>query len=303
MPGRGWRSAVASRSRRQTRYAAVPVSWFCWSGGRAEDERIEEGDPTLELLDGLLPLQERLQLLGLPVRRQDWIVVGEQLPVVLPDPGSGVAPNDAGAALDLDQEEADWGQEQEIHLVDAAIISDELGIRPGPVRLPIREPRADEHQGIPLSGELRLCDCVPICRCHGSDSTRFDTSTEAVLPHFGGTRGDANRLADRSLANRQSPKGKSVTRRMGRCVGLQARHTWPATANPPPAIWLDPKPLTGCADMVSYDTVIGNTALRIASIRWNRWPRSKPMLGRSGKYVGSRQNKAGFGSRRPPNLT
>jgi hypothetical protein len=90
MPSRAGASPALSRSRRPMRWAAVAWSSNCSSGGRAEDQRLDERDLPL-VLAGPLPLEEGPKLLGLGIRADQRVVRGDELAVGFTQPGPGVA--------------------------------------------------------------------------------------------------------------------------------------------------------------------------------------------------------------------
>jgi hypothetical protein len=72
-----------------------------------------------------------------------------------------VALQDARAALDLDQKKATGREDEHVHFVDAALIGDELEVRPGVVGLLVGEAFADEIERVLFPGVGRLGDRVP----------------------------------------------------------------------------------------------------------------------------------------------
>ena len=120
--------------------------------GGQEHPRLEEGQPGL--LHGAGLAQQADQLLGLAVGKDQRIVVGVAAPVARPGPGARVAIDVARAALDLDQEETLWGQDQQVHLVEGAIGGDELEVGPGTVGVVVRQAFLDEGKRLSLPREL-----------------------------------------------------------------------------------------------------------------------------------------------------
>ena len=94
-------------------------------GGGEEDERLDKRHPSPPLRSRLM-VEELGELLGFEVDELEGIVGGAEPAVGFPGPGAGVAGEPSGAALDLDQEEAEGGVDEEIDLVDRAIEGDEL---------------------------------------------------------------------------------------------------------------------------------------------------------------------------------
>jgi hypothetical protein len=122
---------------------------------------------------GPLTLQEALELLGLSVGEQERVVVDEVPAVVTPSPRAGIAGEATGATLDLDQVDLVEGDDEEIDLVDTAILGDKLEIRPGTEGLGIGQPLAQIAERFPFPGVLRFRDFHPPSKFHspaGSDT-------------------------------------------------------------------------------------------------------------------------------------
>ena len=137
------------------------------SGCRAENQSVDDGHLTFDLAR-LLSLQQRSQLLRFGVSEVIGVIDGLQGPVGLPSPSSGIAPQPPRPTLDLDQEKALAREDQQIDLVDAAVIGDELKVGPRAKRLASRELRPHKFQSITLPGKLGFTDAEPIgaCCCH-----------------------------------------------------------------------------------------------------------------------------------------
>ena len=137
-------------------------------GVGAEDEGLNEGHRPF-FLAGFLPLKQGAELLGFQVGREQRVIDRRELAVHLPGPRSRVSEQPAAAALDLDEEQALRREYQKIDLVDAAIVGDELEVRPGAVGLMGGEMQTHKVQGIPFPGILALSECVPVAsggHCH-----------------------------------------------------------------------------------------------------------------------------------------
>jgi hypothetical protein len=127
--------------------------------GGEKDYRHDEGHPYLG--DGLLALQQGLEAFGLAVRKQERVVRGDRPALVAPRPGAHVALDHPGAALDLDKEEPGRAQHQEVDLVDAAVVRDELEVGPGSVGVSVRQALADKIERLLLPAEAGRCDRLP----------------------------------------------------------------------------------------------------------------------------------------------
>lgn len=128
----------------------------------AEDDGVDVGGR--ELREGLLALEERLELLRLLVREEER-VVGEALPPVrLPAPGTGVAREAAPAALDLDEEKAFSRDDEGVDFVDGAVPREELEVREAAVRLLVGERLPEVVEGFLLVSEARRRDLRPPLR-------------------------------------------------------------------------------------------------------------------------------------------
>ncbi len=100
---------------------------------RTENQRFDERHS--QLIQSSLPLKQRCQFLGFQVGSEEGVVDDFLLPITMPGPGMGVAGQCAGIAFDFDQEEALRSKHQQVNFVDAAIVGNELKIRPGSVWL------------------------------------------------------------------------------------------------------------------------------------------------------------------------
>ena len=132
-------------------------------GGGEEDERLDERHPDAAA-GGRLVVEEVGELLGFEVDELEGIVGGAEAAVGFPRPGAGVAGDAAGAALDLDEEEAEGGVDEEIDLVDRPIEGEKFKQRPGPPGLMAGKSLADEIEGVALPGIGRLGEARPVGR-------------------------------------------------------------------------------------------------------------------------------------------
>ena len=130
-------------------------------GGGEEDERLDERHTSPPLRSRLM-IEEVGELLGFEVDELERIVGGAEPAVGFPGPGAGVAGDAAGAALDLDEEEAEGGVDEEIDLVDRAIEGEKFKQRPGPPGLMAGKSLADEIEGVALPGIGRLGEARPV---------------------------------------------------------------------------------------------------------------------------------------------
>src|SRR5262249_7041030 len=142
-----------------------------------------------------------LELLGLEVGGQDGVGGGDEAALRVPGPGAGVAVDAAGPALDLDEEEPHWGEQEQIDLVDAAVEGDELEVGPGPVGLVVGPAVADEVEGVPLPGIPRLRDGDPVLLAvaHATASPVI-----RVVCHSG----DVETLAERGGGGKDGSRGE-----------------------------------------------------------------------------------------------
>ena len=125
-----------------------------------EHQRLKKGQAGF-LLEHTLPLQQRRELLGLQVGGDEWIVDCDRPSIRDPGPGAGVTCQSARTTLDLDEEEPLRRKGEQVDFIDAAVVGDELEVRPRPVWLMCWKPRAHELQSFPLPGVLRLGDRRP----------------------------------------------------------------------------------------------------------------------------------------------
>ena len=103
-----------------------------------------------------------MELLGLGIRGDQRVVCRGQLAVVLPQPGAGVARKPARPALDLDEEEPLFGKNEQVDLVDAAIVGDEFEVAPGAVGLVGGKPGPYELKCLPFPWITRFCNLDPV---------------------------------------------------------------------------------------------------------------------------------------------
>ncbi len=103
--------------------------------------------PTHSLLGG----QQRLQLACLTSRSDDRVVDGCTVRLT---PCACVAHEHAGPRLDLQDDDAGRGDEQQVNLVDRTVGAEKLRVRPGPERILVRQQRLEIPQGRPLPREL-----------------------------------------------------------------------------------------------------------------------------------------------------
>ena len=113
---------------------------------------------------GLLPTQQGGQLASLAIGEEQRVVVGEPVPPGGPRPRVDVTVQDARAALDLDEEEPHRREDQGVHLVDCAVIREELEVRPRHVGLVVGQARAQVFQCLGLPSRLGLRDGFPALR-------------------------------------------------------------------------------------------------------------------------------------------
>lgn len=127
---------------------------------RQEDRRLDERDLRSARAAGVL--QQGPQLLGLLVRQVQRVVEDPgvaRVAVLGPvRPGRG---QPADQALDLDEVDAAAGDDQQVDLADVPGGRGEGEVRPGAVRLGVRQQQPDVLQRLPLMRELRRRDRLP----------------------------------------------------------------------------------------------------------------------------------------------
>ena len=151
MPGRSGVSAAASRSRRQTPIGGgVPQVAARGPGAEQKTSGFDERDLRPCSCTAFWRCSSYLSFLALRLAASSGLSAVTSLPSVsqVQVPASPVDP--ARAALDLDQEEALGVNSEQVDLVDAAVVGDELEVGPGPVRLVVGKRLADEVEGVPL---------------------------------------------------------------------------------------------------------------------------------------------------------
>lgn len=132
-----------------------------------EHRRLDEWD--LDLLSPPLvggDLKQGLQPLGLGVGQMQWVVEGSRAARVGEDPVGAAGDQPPRQALDLDEVEPARARHQEVHLVRVTGLCREGEVRPGAVRLRVRQQRLDVRQRLPLVRELRRGDRRPPALLH-----------------------------------------------------------------------------------------------------------------------------------------
>ncbi len=107
--------------------------------------------------------EQRLQLLRLLVRERERVVERAGL-VVDQRPGRAIVRQSTTEVLDLYQEKAGRGSDQEIHLADVALVGDEGEVGPGLEGGAVRQQVADVAESGLLMGERGRGDLVPAAR-------------------------------------------------------------------------------------------------------------------------------------------
>ena len=128
-------------------------------------DRLEERKA--RIADRTLALEEGDQPLGLAIGQEQRVVDKRLAALVFPDPGVRVAIQHAWAALDFDDEEAAGGQHQQVNFIDAAVVRNELEVRPRVVRLLVREALPNVVEGVLLPRVGGLSGRVPTARDRG----------------------------------------------------------------------------------------------------------------------------------------
>ena len=160
MPGRPGSSPVGSTSRTWTPWRATGVKLAVARSG-AERKTSGSRNGSAILLQAFCRRSRTISRLALRLARSSGLSVEIWRPswCQVQVPASPV--DQPGPALDLDQEEAPRGEDEQVDLVDAAVVGDELEVRPGAVRLVVGQPLADELEGLLLPGELGAGDFLP----------------------------------------------------------------------------------------------------------------------------------------------
>ena len=133
----------------------------------------------------LLRLQQTDQLLRFPVRQQERTVDKEFPAVDLSAPSVRVARDHTTPALDLDQVHLVERYDEQIDFVDAAILGDELEVRPGAERLAVGEAGPDVVEGLALPGVFGGGDLGPAGRFHCRSVTWSGWTMASSLPEPG----------------------------------------------------------------------------------------------------------------------
>ena len=122
----------------------------------------------------LLRSQKPGQLLRLAVRQQERTVDQEFLAVDLAAPRARVARDGPAPALDLDEVDLVERHHEQIDFVDAAVLGDELEVRPRAERLAVRQAGLQVVEGLALPGVFGGGDLDPAggfhCRSIGNSS-------------------------------------------------------------------------------------------------------------------------------------
>ena len=160
-------SSRPGRPRRKTRLRVLASSR---SGGRTAERKIAastQGACTELLAMACLAAEERRETLRLAVGEAQRVIDGGAAAVGVPGPAVGVALNRTGTALDLDEDEALGREDEDVDLVDPALVVDELEVRPRAPGLVVRQMLAQELERLALPLERRLRDRRPSRRFHG----------------------------------------------------------------------------------------------------------------------------------------
>ena len=147
-----------------------------------KDDGFYEWPPVLG--ERLLRLQKADELLRFPVREQEGVVDQELGAVLLAAPGVGVPRDRAAPTLDLDQIDLVDRYHEQVDLVDAAVVGDELEVRPRAERLAVGEAGLDVVEGLALPGELRGSDLEPAggFHCRSIASSGKTKASRRVCP-------------------------------------------------------------------------------------------------------------------------
>ena len=126
------------------------------------------------LVSAFCAFRSPAQLLRLAVRQQERTVDQELLAVDLAAPRARVARDGPAPALDLDEVDLVERHHEQIDFVDAAVLGDELEVRPRAERLAVRQAGLQVVEGLALPGVFGGGDLDPAggfhCRSIGNSS-------------------------------------------------------------------------------------------------------------------------------------
>ena len=150
------------------------------TNARQEDNGLDIGSALLG--ERFLRLQQPDKLLRLPVRQQEGTVDEKYLAVDLTAPRALVARNCAAPTLDLDQVDLVDRDDEQIDFVDAAVLGDELEIRPGAKWLVARKACLDVVERLAFPRVLGGGDLCPPGRIHRRSITWKGCTASSRLP-------------------------------------------------------------------------------------------------------------------------
>jgi hypothetical protein len=161
-----------------------PVNILCWGNLDAGTALVDRNPDARFIIDHLGIMQPRMppappqpwadlpkvlelarkdrgETFRFPVGERQRVVGRDWTPLGRPGPAVGITAQAARPRLHLDQDETDGCQNKCVDLVHAALIVDELEVRPGAPRLMVGQVIAQEIQRFPLPLECGLTDCRP----------------------------------------------------------------------------------------------------------------------------------------------
>lgn len=115
---------------------------------------------------GSLMLQKAFEFFRFSIREKQRIVLNQIPPITAPGPGAAISAKATWPTLDLHQIDFVKRNNEEIDLVDAAVIGYELEIRPGAKRLGIRKFFPKVREGLPLPWILGFRHLYPSTDLH-----------------------------------------------------------------------------------------------------------------------------------------
>ena len=136
----------------------------------------------------------------------------------------GVAGDEAGAALDLDEEEARRREDQRVDFVDLAFLVYEFEVGPRMPGFPIGKVVAKPVQSLALPGELRLGDGLPAAEAHGhlgrSSNRLVVVSLRFIRNDFQQVPEPAPEDRTDSLQRSEINSGRPITCQRGDCASI-----------------------------------------------------------------------------------
>ena len=108
-------------------------------------------------------LEQRRQLLGLLIGQKEGVVNDLLVASLLPRPCVGVASENAGVALDLNEEKPLGAKNEQVDLVEAAVVRNEFKVRPRSVWIIGWKAGSDKIECFLLPRICRGSNDLPVC--------------------------------------------------------------------------------------------------------------------------------------------